>query len=272
MEREKSFLQTLNKQPRLEPNETLLRECRTRLRNRLREESIAKARKGFWVTIWEHIPSQIPTKQLATVTAIFLFGLILGRFLPHRSKDRGLSSREAVLALQSSLPIGNFRVIPSGERSGWVEIRFSTVQERILKGSLQNPDIQYALSYAMINEPRDNIRLRTIGLLKETPEDELVQEALIHTLKNDENPGVRLKAIKVLKTLPMNEGIKRILLYTLFKDPNSGIRIEATDALNRMADPEIRSILQNEAKEDEYIQALISSTKKEGPVSLSREM
>ncbi len=272
MEEEKRLLTIFKNQSQPQPSEMLLEKCRMHLRERIREESIVKTRGRFWTTIWEHIPSQIPTKQLVTATVVFLFGLVLGRLLPYHKTDRSLSSQEAIRALQSSMPIGHFRVVPSSERPNQVEIHFSTVQENVLRGNLQDSNIRYALSYALVKEPSDNIRLKTIGLLEEAPEDELVQKALIHTLKNDENPGVRLKAIKVLKTLPVNESIKRILISTLFKDSNAGVRKEVTDALNRMTDPKIRSILQNKAKEDKYIQALISSTKKEGPVSLRREM
>ena len=267
MEEGKTLLRLMRQHTQPEPSDPLLEECRTHLRERIREESVRKTRQRLWTNIWDHIPFQIPTKQLVTATVLFLFGLILGRFLP----NGGGPSQDAVRALQSSIPVGSFRVIPTEGQSDQVEIRFETVQEKILRGSLQDPDIRYVLSYALMNEPKDNIRLRTVDLLEEASKDKSVQKALIQTLKNDENPGVRLKALNVLKTLPVNENIKRSLLYTFFMDANSGVRIQAADALNQMGDPGIRSILQNKAGEDEYLRALISKTRKEKPVSVSRE-
>lgn len=269
LEEQRSILHALRAQPKLEPSETLLDGCRTRLRHRLQAESAGKSWIRFLERIRDGVPAQIPTRQLAVVTAVFLFGLVVGRFLPDR--NGGASAREALLALQSSMPVGNFRVAPTAGGADGVEIRFDAVQEKVLQGSLEDPDIRYALSYALVNDPRDDIRLKTVDLLGEATEDELVRKALIHTLENDENPGVRLKAIKILKTLPVNESIKKILIGTLFKDSNAGVRIEAARALDQMEDPDVQSILEKRAKYDEYIQALFLERDK-SPVSLSRDM
>jgi hypothetical protein len=271
LKRETGFLQLMRNQPQQDPGEPLLEKCRNQLRNRLREEASRKARKKSLLNFGEYITSRVPVKQLATVAVVFLFGLVLGRLLPHRGIEKDFSSRDAILAIQSSMPISNFRVAPSYEKPDWIEIRFQAVQEKRLQGSLQDPDIQYALSYALMNEPKDAIRLKTVGLLEEGTQIELIQEALIHTLEKDKNPGIRLKAIKVLRTLPLNDSIKKILIYALFKDPNPGIRIEATDALNQMADPQIRSILQSKARDDEYMRALLSKVTGISSIPLSRE-
>ena len=127
------------------------------------------------------------------------------------------------------------------------------------------------LSYALVNEPRDNIRLKTVGLLKESVIDENVYQALIHALEKDKNPGVRLKAIKLLKALPINEKVKEILISTLFQDTNPGVRIEAANVLSQVGDPNIRPILQKKASEDEYISTLVTKTDDENRVSISRE-
>lgn len=271
LKREIGFLQLMRNQPQQDPGEPLLEKYRNRLRNHLREEATRRAQKKSWLNIWEYITIRLPVKRLATVAVVFLFGLVLGRLLPHRGMESDLSSRDAILAIQSSMPINNFRVAPSYEKPDWIEIRFQTVQEKRLQGTLQNPDIQYALSYALMNEPKDNIRLKTVGLLEEGTQIELIQEALIHTLEKDKNPGIRLKAIKVLRTLPLNDSIKKILIYSLFKDPNPGIRIEATDALNQMTDPQIQSILQSKARDNEYMRALFSKVMGKSSIPLSRE-
>ena len=270
LEHEKRFLQILTRQSRQEPTEELLQACRNRLRVHLQEESRFKSRKLSWLNIREYVTIRIPVKQLATVIAIFLFGVVLGRFLSLRDSYQGLSSKEAILALQSSMPIGDLQVVPSGEKPGQVEIRFQALQEKRIQGSLNDPDIQYALAYALVNAPHDNIRLKSVQLLQDFPQDESVQSALIHALEKDRNPGIRLKAIRLLKTLPVNDRIKKILVSALFKDSNTGVRIEAANALSQSDDPDILPILQKKAADDDYIKTLISRMNDSKPVSLSR--
>ncbi len=240
--KEKNLFQLINKQPRPEPKEYLLKECRARLTNRLREKSTLKSQKKPWLEFLNSLFYPTVTKRVAAVAAVFLVGLAAGRFFPYHKYHR--DSKQALLAMESCSPIMNFQIIPSTKKPDQVEIRFNTLQEKTLRGSLKNPDIQYALSYALVNEPRENIRLKIIGLLKDTSRNEFVEKALIQALKNDKNPGIRWKAIKILKTLPVNESIKKVLIYALFKDPNSGIRIAAANTLYQTKNTRIRSILQ----------------------------
>jgi len=227
----KNLFQLINKQHRPEPKEYLLKECRTRLHNRLREKSTSKSQKKIWLESLNSLLHPVMIKRVVTVAAVFLLGLLVGRFFPYHGYHR--DSKEALLALESCSPITNFQIIPSTEKFDQVKISFNILQEKTLKGSLKNPDIQYALSYALVNEPRENIRLKIIELLKHTSQNEFVEKALIHALKNDKNPGIRWKAIKILKTLPVNESIKKVLIYALFRDPNSGIRIVAANTLSQ---------------------------------------
>ncbi len=270
LEREKRFLYKMRNLPQEQPNEDILQECRRRLRRQLREEAIAKAKRRSWLHIGETITFRIPVKQFAAAAAIFLFGLALGRYSPRGGMNDAMSSQEAIRALHTAVPIGNFEVVPLDDKSNEVEIRFRTLQERRVVGNLGDPDIQYALAYALVNAPHDNIRLKSVQLLEPSTQDETVHRALIHALEKDENPGVRLKAIKLLNALPVSESIKKILVSALFYDPNAGIRIEAARALSRMDDPELLPILEKKASEDDYIRTLISKMSDNNPISLSR--
>jgi len=271
LEREGEFIQQLRNQPYQEPENSILTRCRDRLNNQLKEEVNLKNQKKPLFNIGEILTIRIPIKQLAAATIIFLLGLVFGRFLPDPGVDQNASSTDALSALQSSMLVSNFQIIPSPEKSNHVEIRFHTLQEKSLRGRLNDPDIQYVLSYALVNESRDNIRLKTVGLLKESVLDENVYQALIHALEKDKNPGVRLKAIKLLKPLPINEKVKEILISTLFQDTNSGVRIEAANVLSQVGDPNIRPILQKKASEDEYISTLVPKKDDDNTVSISRE-
>ena len=271
LEREGEFIHQLRNQPHQEPEYGILTRCRERLDDRLREQVNIKNQKKPWFNIGEIFTIRIPIKQLAAATIIFLLGLVFGRFLPDPGIDQNGSSADALSALQSSMLVSNFQIIPSPDKSNHVEIRFHALQAKSLQGELNDPDIQYVLSYALVNEPRDNIRLKTVGLLKESVIDENVYQALIHALEKDKNPGVRLKAIKLLKALPINEKVKEILISTLFQDTNPGVRIEAANVLSQVGDPNIRPILQKKASEDEYISTLVTKTDDENRVSISRE-
>ena len=271
LEREKRFFDKMRNLPQEQPNENLLQECRRRLRRQLRDEAIAKAKKRLWLHIGETITLRIPVKQFAAVALIFLLGLTLGRYFPRGGVNDAMSSREAIHALHTAVPIGNFEVVSLADKSNEVEIRFRTLQERRMVGNLRDPDIQFALSYALVNAPRDNIRLKSVELLEPSTQDETVNRALIHALEKDENPGVRLKAIKLLNALPVSESTKKILVSALFYDPNAGIRIQAARALSRIDDPELLPILEKKASEDDYIRTLISKMSDNNSISLSRD-
>jgi len=269
--KEKALFQLVGKQSQWQPRESLLQECRIRFTHRLKEETSFHTQKKFWAAFLHVLDFQIPVRKLTSATVLFLLGLVLGRSIPWSKHNEDLSSSRAIQALQSASPISNFQVMPSTDEPNQVRIRFQTVQENFLEGNLQNPDIQFALAYALLKDPQDNIRLRSIQLLQGSSEDQMVQETLIRAIENDENPAVRLIAIKALKNLPVNESIKNILITTFLRDPNAGVRIEAAKGLNQLEDSKIRSILKKRAKEDDYIRALISKTEEKNPVSLSRE-
>ena len=253
IKKQRQFIKTLKTVPQPEPEQYILERCRSNLLSRLRKVSYKTVHPPVRDSIWVRLRSPITILQVGAVTAVFVLGLFLGRYLPRIDS----SAREAIFTLKSSLPVDNFHVLSSSENSDNVEIRFKTVQDRTLFGSLKDSNIRYALSYVLINEPRDNIRLKTVSLLGEFAEDETVIHALLHALEKDTNPGVRIKAIKVLKSLPMDDNIKKTFKYALFQDPNSGIRIEAANALKTSADPKMLPILQERAKNDEYLRALL---------------
>ena len=254
---EKHFLHLIQTSRRVELSEVSMENVRLRLKQSLREGSSRRVRTSFWDWIRLPVTSTRPVFQLATVLIVFTLGLILGQNIaPGRSSSKALA-REAVQLLNSYLPVGNLSILPSDRSPGHVKIQFSAVKQLSLEGSVNDPDIQYILSYALVNESQDNIRLKTVNLLEEFSDDEIIQDALIHALKNDTNPGVRLKAIRILRRLPVSKTIQKILFYAFFKDTNTGIRTEAAQALNMMDDPKVQSILARKADEDEYMKSLL---------------
>jgi len=251
---------------KFEPSDSFLTESRNRLWRQLHHKKWEQAKKKKF-SVRDFLPLLLPNRQLVGALAVFVVGLFAGRIFTLMGPGPQSSG---VQALESAVPISHFQIVPSDEE-GYVTIQFRTVEEKRIKGKIEDPKIQYALSYALANDTKDNVRLKTIGYLKKESEEAYVQKALIQALEKDENPGVRLKAIKLLKTLPLNEDIKNALVLALFKDTNAGVRIEAAKRLNQTQDPKFQSLLEQHAEEDTFIRSLLSEYKEDNAVSISRE-
>jgi hypothetical protein len=211
--------------------------------------------------IWENRIEWIfygsTVKRLAFTAAIFVFGMISGKLLLSPPSYSTQSSMDIKQILDSGLPSGAFQILPIEDRTDRIEIRFRTVQEHSFIGDLTHPDVQMVITYALMNDPRDNIRLKMVNILQQSPDLETVKEALIHAFEKDNNPGVRLKALDLLKTLPINEQLKKILVQSLFKDANEGVRVAAANTLFESKLPDIIPILKEMAITDDFVKALL---------------
>jgi hypothetical protein len=266
---EEHFIQLLKLNPKSEPTEILLNRCRAHFQKTLKDQA---SPSGYsYKKLLDRFNISFPRVQIATAILFFIMGLALGRFLFLPGKTRSSAGEEMIRALQTGSVIENIQIIPSVHQAGDVEIQYRTKERKILRGNIKNPEIQSALSYVIMNTPKDNIRLRSIGLLKDESDQKPVQEALIHALRNDQNPGVRLKAIRILKNLPINDKIKNIFIYVLLKDTNSGIRFEAAKMLAQTQDPGIESLLRNQANKERFIQALLAKNENSNRIPISRE-
>ena len=254
LEDQKAIVRQIESYPRLMPAEPLLKFLRLKLRNRLMKPAARKSLTDRFIEFAESLQRPSPVLRWAVSGAFLLIGVFIGRLPFDPQQDQTMN---AVVALNSAPVVTNFHVEPSIEKDYHVEIRFSAVQDFILRGDLNNPDIQYALAYALVNDQRDDIRLQTVELLENSEYTESVQSALLHAVERDDNPGVRLKAMRLLKNLPLNESVKQILISALFKDPIAGIQREAADALTRFDSQDVLSALQRKAKDDEYMNFLI---------------
>jgi hypothetical protein len=244
--------------PRLEPVEDWVEKNRRLLRQRMEREATGISWKDRWLDFWESLLIPAPAQRLAIAVVLLIVGIVIGRVSYSGEATQNRMAKEALAALNTLGPVTNFQVSSETKPSGQVEIRFRTVKNISLKGSLKDPAIQYALVHALVNDPRINIRLKSIGLLESSIENDSVQEALLHAVEHDRNPGIRLKAMRLLTSLPVNEAIKKILVSALFKDPNSGVCTEAVDALTQIEDEDILAILKRRAQDDEYTRAAIS--------------
>lgn len=257
LKQEKRFIVAVRSSCCLEPDETTMADIRLIMKERIRGASGVRRKNTAQDWIRRLLSTPKPVLQPAFALAVFVLGILTGRTFDPAGDSRKGIAREAVRLLHSYQPVGNIRLAPSERGKEYIKIEFSAVKDIALEGRLNDPEMQYILSYALVNESRDNIRLKTVSLLEEISDDELVQEALVHALKNDTNPGVRLKAIRILSRLPVTETIRKILVYAFFKDSNTGIRTEAAQALSMMDDPKVQSILAKRAIEDEFTKSLL---------------
>ena len=268
---EKQLVLILKKYPKPEANEMLVDHCRQQFKKVMKNQAQSAQSTPLFHRLMDQLHTQIPRVQIATATLFFIVGFLLGRFLLSSSDWRSSTSKEILHALKTGSAIENIQIIPLTHKTGEVEIQYRTKEKRVLRGNIKNPEIQSALSYALMNAPKDNIRLRSVGLLKEESGQSSVQEALIHALRNDQNPGVRLKAIRILKNLPISDKLKNVFLYVFLKDTNTGIRFEAAKFLTQTKDPGIESVLKNQADKEQFIQALLSKSEHSNPIPVSRD-
>ncbi|MFH1942068.1 MAG: HEAT repeat domain-containing protein [bacterium] len=272
LKEENRFFRLMRSQPLLRPEDSMIEKCRLQLKDRLKQKYSRKPLKIFWTDIVESLTYKPAVRRLATVAIVFLFGLVIGRFLPGQRREMGLNVKEAILALSASGQIQDLTITSSEGHPDRIEISFRAVEEKSFKGSLRDPEIQYILSYVLVNETRDNIRLKSVNLLKESHQEEIVKNALMYAVENDRNPGIRLQAIKLLKKIPVNETIKKILIATLFRDDNAGVRMEAVDALAQIDDENIIPILQRRAQEDEYTRSVLLKKEFQNTLPASHEL
>jgi hypothetical protein len=148
--------------------------------------------------------------------------------------------------------ISSIRGITQTPGSNSVQIKYDQVIPAEAQGSLDDPRIQQLLLYAARSNYNSGVRLDSIDMLTQRPQDDHVREALIFALRYDKNPGVRLKALSGLKNFVKDDvRVRDAVLEALLRDSNAGIRSEAIRALRpATADSSVRATLRALAEQD----------------------
>ncbi len=226
--------------PKLQPGYQVLMHSRRQLMEKIQNKGHCDASSVFGkinsFLMWS--PSQ---PKWAMVAVVFVFGLVLGNW------NQIFSSKQSIvrdIANQSAYMTGHFRVEGIDGEPGDLKVQFSSIKNHVVQGNIQDPEIQYLLSHALVNLDQDNVRLKCVNLLQQAAKGQMVQNALYHAVQRDENPGVRLKAIRILKHLPLTDSLKKVLLQVFFQDKNTGIRLEAKEALEGRVAPQILETFQ----------------------------
>jgi len=244
--------------PVQEPNPSFLAASRMKL-----QEALESAEQGGWFhrlvfdpVQWLHQVRFAP----ALAAAIFIVGFAGGIGATYKMVDRPTApdnkNGPAITSLASISGISSIQQQPG---SNQVTVQYDTVSPQQRTGSLGDPDIQQLLLYAARNPINAGVRISSVDLLTQQPNNPHVREALLYALRYDSNTGVRLKALDSVGPYVKNDvQVRDAMLESLMSDSNPGIRIEALRLLQPCAaDSSVRIVLQRLAAKDEnrYIRA-----------------
>jgi HEAT repeats/Putative zinc-finger len=150
-------------------------------------------------------------------------------------------------------PIAGIRSISQQPNSNQVEITYETLVPQKLEGSLQDQRIQQLLLLAARNNSNSGVRMDSVDLLTQKPEDLRIREALKAALLYDSNPGVRLRALEALGPFVKQDvSVRDSVLEALDSDNNPGVRAMAIHLLQPVrADSSVRGLLQRLSRDDQ---------------------
>jgi anti-sigma factor RsiW len=241
-----------------EPTPNLLAASRMRL-----QEALESTRQGG---LWHRLVLEPATwlrqirmsPALAAVIFIVGFGGGIGstyNFLANRPPTTDISNYAPSTQASSvdASSIAGIRSVTQEPGSNQVSIKYDTVSTQEAQGSLNDQRIQQLLLYAARNNYNSGVRMDSVDLLTQAPDDASVREALLYALQNDTNPGVRLKALDGLSGFVRQDPrVRDGILRALISDANSGVRLQALRLVEPMkTDSNVRSVLTRLAQTDQ---------------------
>jgi anti-sigma factor RsiW len=239
--------------PVVEPSPNLLAASRMRLQEAL--ETVERPR--FWQRWTFDLGSVFSRSRFspALASVIFIVGFAAGigatyKIVAGNTQVASNTGSSVVEPAESS--ISGIRDINQVPGSNKVEIKYDTVTTQSAEGSLNDSRIQQLLLFAARNNYNSGVRMDSVDLLAQQPQDQRVREALIYALRYDSNPGVRLKALNSLGSYVRQDvRVRDAVLEALLNDGNPGVRAEAIHLLQPVrADSSVREVLQRLAARD----------------------
>ncbi len=250
----KAFRSDMAKVAVQEPSPNLLTDSRMKL-----QEALESAEQGGWFSRLVFEPmnwlNQVRFAP-ALAAAIFIVGFAGGigatykmmKGTPAVEGPSGTPNSPAAVASVSGVSS-----IIQQPGSNQVTIKYDTVVPQQATGSFGDPQIQQLLLYAARNNFNPGVRMDSVNLLTQQPNNAHVRDALLYALRYDSNTGVRLKALDGLgQYVKSDTQVRDTVLEALMSDTNPGIRIEALRLLDPVrADSSVRIVLQRLAQKDE---------------------
>lgn len=251
LESVKTFRADFAQFPMREPSPSFLAASRMRL-----QEGLESAEQGGWWSrlIFDpvHWLNQVRFAP-ALAAAIFIVGFAGGIGATYKMVKAPIEVTPAPTPQPSLASVSGISSIAQQPGSNQVTIKYETVSPQEAHGSLGDPNIQQLLLYAARNNFNAGVRMDSVNLLTQQPNNIHVREALLYALRYDSNTGVRLKALDSLGPYVKDDvQVRDAVLESLMSDANPGIRIEALRLLEpARADGSVRIVLQRLATKDE---------------------
>jgi anti-sigma factor RsiW len=252
----RKFHASLSDLPVEEPTPNLLAASRMRLQEALETTSQGGAwrRLVFDPSAWFHQIRFSP----ALAAVILMVGFTGGVGATYKALKAPRPDAPTVAGPLAEASIGGIRSI-TPQPGNQVSIKYDSISTQETHGAVSDQRIQQLLLFAARNNYNSGLRMDSVDLLTQQPNDTHVREALIYALRYDSNPGVRLKALEGLGGYVKDDvRVRDSVLEALMQDSNPGVRIEALHLLDPVrADSSVRLVLQKLAESDQnpYIKA-----------------
>jgi hypothetical protein len=233
LQRTEALHKVMAARPRREPAAAFLAESRLHL-----ETAIDHEQHGWRALLhnWPPILCLQPASGFALGLTLMICGFGLGWGLRPQAARLTAGPLDANSAAVTSSDLGNMRIngisrIAPDPKTGGVYITMDAERRVSLEGSLDNPEIQQVLVYAMKSYDNPGIRRDTLDALRAHINNPNIRQALLYALRHDSNPGVRLEALDAVRNMEFSEDVHHALLDALQHDTNLGVRVAAVDAL-----------------------------------------
>jgi hypothetical protein len=249
----RQFHATISQFPVEEPSPNLVAASRMRLQEALETTE----QGGFWQRLvfdpaaWLHQIRFSP----ALAAVIFIVGFAGGIGTTYRvvTSNRSMPIASELETQPTESSVSGIRSISQQPGSGQISIQYDTVSTQEAQGSLNDQRIQQLLLFAALNNYNSGVRMDSVDLLTQKPNDIHVREALLYGLRYDSNPGVRLKALESLGPYVRDDvRVRDAALEALMNDSNPGLRTQALHLLEPCrADSSVRVVLERLAENDQ---------------------
>lgn len=242
------FLSALTDAKPEDPSPSLLAASRMKLQEALES---AEQQHG-WSRFTLDIAGWMHQMRFSPALAVMLLMVGFGGGVLATFRTAGPPKQGPGPSTTDSATIASISGITQDPGTNNVQIKYNKLVPDEAQGSLTDPRIQQLLLYAARNNYNSGVRLDSIDMLTQRPEDAQVREALIFALRYDKNPGVRLKALAGLKPYVKSDvRVRDVMLEALLRDSNEGVRAEAIRSLHPVtADSSVRATLATLAEKD----------------------
>jgi putative zinc finger protein/HEAT repeat protein len=249
----RAFHQAVNTLPKAEVSPNLLAASRMRLSEVLEDAEQHRGWRRFTFDFagWLHQARLAP----AMIVALLMIGFAGGAMTTWKmaqSATRGGTEATVPQPAATESSIAGIRAITQDPQSSSVRIKYDTLQPQTVQGDLNDPRIQQLLLFAARNNYNSGVRMDSVDILRQKPEDEKVREALIFSLKYDNNPGVRLRALEAMRDYVKSDtNVRDAVVEALVHDSNAGVRSMAISLVQPVkADSSVREVLKHLAETD----------------------